>query len=521
MDFQQYYPTPPELAERLVKLIDNGKGLILEPSAGEGHLADAFIDYHRDYCGYSRKSKRNFHCIELSPERAAFLKQKGYTVIWDDFLTFKPLTPYNVIVMNPPFHDGAKHLLKAIKILAPSGEIACILNAETIKNPYTNERKDLIRQLEEMESYKVEYVENAFVDSENPTDVEIALIYAKKKAASTRCITFDGFKKSVVEEQDNEFQGVARHGEINGLVDNYRAEVQTALRLYDEIQAYNQISIRTPFNEVFKIEINHGNSRADIVRAINYNYWQHLLYSKELNRLLTNSAQSQYTSKLYEMSEFEFNERNILQLKMDLTQNLLGTIDDAIMKTWETFTSRFAYTDYSKNIHYYNGWITNKAYKINKKVIIPLDAFNHWDGSFEPLYGNVLGELSDIEKAMNYLDCGRTESADMEEKISQAAKCAVTRDIDTKYFTVTLYKKGTCHLTFKDLNLLKKFNLYCGKRFNWLPDGYGTKPYEDLSEAEKAIADSFEGRESYEETFKNQEFYLPTTQNSLLMLTAG
>ena len=94
-------------------------------------------------------------------------------------------------------------------------------------------------------------------------------------------------------------------------------------------------------------------------------------------------------------------------------------------------------------------------------------------------------------------------------------------DLDTKYFTVTLYKKGTCHLTFKDLNLLKKFNLYCGKRFNWLPDGYGTKPYEDLSDAEKAIADSFEGRESYEETFKNQEFYLPTNQNSLLMLTAG
>lgn len=518
MDFQQYYPTPPELAERLVKLISNGEGLILEPSAGQGHLADAYIACHRDY---GCKGKSSFHCIELSPERAAFLKSNGYTVVWDDFLTFNPLTPYNVIVMNPPFHDGAKHLLKALNILAPDGEIACIVNAETIRNPYTNERKDLIRRLEEMESYKVDFVENAFSNSENPTDVEVALIYAKKKAASTRCITFDGFKKSVVDE-NNEFQGVARHGEINGLIDNYRAEVQTALRLYDEIQAYNQVSIHTEFNEIFEIKIKRGNSRADIVRAINKNYWQYLLYSRELNRLLTNSAQNQYASKLHEMAEFEFNARNILQLKMDLTQNLLGTIDDAIIRTWETFTSRFAFTDYSKNIHYYNGWKTNKAYKVNKKVIIPLNAFGYWgDGEFTPMSGKACSELSDIEKAMNYLDNGRTEDSDMESKLKVAQEKGKKRDIDTKYFTVTLYKKGTCHLVFKDLNLLKKFNLYCGRKFNWLPDGYGTKAYKDLTDEEKAVADSFEGRESYEETYQNQEFYLPTNQPNILMLTAG
>ncbi|MBR6901368.1 MAG: DUF4942 domain-containing protein, partial [Synergistaceae bacterium] len=40
-----------------------------------------------------------------------------------------------------------------------------------------------------------------------------------------------------------------------------------------------------------------------------------------------------------------------------------------------------------------------------------------------------------------------------------------------------LYKKGTCHLKFKDMDLLKKFNIYCGKKSNMLPDDYGYAPY--------------------------------------------
>ena len=54
-----------------------------------------------------------------------------------------------------------------------------------------------------------------------------------------------------------------------------------------------------------------------------------------------------------------------------------------------------------------------------------------------------------------------------------------TENIDTKFFTVTFYKKGTCHLVFKDMELLKKFNLYAGRKLNFLPGDYGKKAYED------------------------------------------
>lgn len=68
-------------------------------------------------------------------------------------------------------------MLKALNILADGGEIACILNAKTIKNPYTSERKVLIQQLEKQDDYQSEFVQSAF----DGTDVEVALITSRKK----------------------------------------------------------------------------------------------------------------------------------------------------------------------------------------------------------------------------------------------------------------------------------------------------------------------------------------------------
>lgn len=512
MDYQ-FYPTPALLANFLVSRIQRPSPPILEPSAGTGNLIEAF---QKEHCRWANSySSRDFHCVELDAERAATLKGKEYAVIWDDFLTFNPLMPYHTIIMNPPFHDGVKHLLKALNILDDGGEIACLLNAETIKNPYTNERKALLQRLNEMEKYDVNYYQEAFDD----TDVEVALVYAKKKAANVRCATFETFKKSIVAEREQaNIQTVARFGELYALIDSYRAEVKAALNLYDEIINYNQLCVHTDFNEVFEIKVKgHGGGRTGIVKAINYNYWYRLLHSKELEQLLTADAQRQYASKLNEMENYEFNERNILQLKADLAKNLFGTIDVAIMKVWNNFTHQFS-TDNAANIHYYNGWRTNKAFKVNRKVIIPMYAFDYI-GERIDLY-KVSSELADIEKAMNYLDCGRTEAFDMAQVLQDARAQGQTRGIDTKFFKVDVFKKGTAHLTFKDEQLLKKFNLYCGRKLHWLPDDYGYKPYESLDDEERAVADSFEGRDSYRQTFNNRSFFL-ADNNYPLMLTSG
>jgi hypothetical protein len=58
--------------------------------------------------------------------------------------------------------------------------MVCILNAETIKNPFSEKRK-LVARIIEDNNATVEYIENAFIDAERKTKVEIALIHIKKE----------------------------------------------------------------------------------------------------------------------------------------------------------------------------------------------------------------------------------------------------------------------------------------------------------------------------------------------------
>ncbi|MBE6101503.1 MAG: DUF4942 domain-containing protein [Selenomonas ruminantium] len=535
VDLEQYYPTPPETAAKLISMIDRryvSDGInILEPSAGTGELIEAWMkvkkrNYDGDYHDF------NGHCIEINAKRAATLKGKGYKVVWDDFLTFNPIMRYTLVLMNPPFREGERHLLKALEVCEAGGQIACILNAETIRNPHTNAQKALAAKLEEQEECNIEYVTAAFSDAERKTDVEVALIHIKTKDTPEVCVTFENFKKQIFgRRQEEQASGaLARYGEINAIIDRYQAEVRAGLALYNEIQNYRAVSLEGTADQydkdaVFEIKINRvadegrNDDRANIIRKVNYKYWKILLYSKELSSLMTSAIQHEYSRNLTTMADYEFNERNILAMKEDLTRNLIHNVEVAIMDVWDEFTHRYSWGEYSKNIHYYNGWKTNKAFACNKKVILPLNAFSTISNDFRPVY-EASSKLSDIEKVMNYLDCGRTEDFKMYERLEQAQMTGENRGIDTKFFKVDLFRKGTCHLTFKDLDLLKKFNLYCGKKKNWLPDDYGRKPYSRLDDEERKIVDSFEGKASYEDTYRNQEFYLPQTSD-LLMLTTG
>lgn len=102
-DFQ-FFPTPSELAQKVVKMAEIKPGeSCLEPSAGRGGIAQYMP---------------NCDCIELNPENALYLKEHGFNVIHDDFLTFKPEKKYDVIVMNPPFNKGQSvaHVTKALEI---------------------------------------------------------------------------------------------------------------------------------------------------------------------------------------------------------------------------------------------------------------------------------------------------------------------------------------------------------------------------------------------------------------------
>ena len=111
------------------------------------------------------------------------LQGKGYRILADDFLTYKPMHSFDLILMNPPFSNGDEHLLHAWEIMQ-TGDICCLLNAETIKNPYTQKRK-LLKQIVEQNG-SVEYLGNCFRHADRKTAVDVAMVRLHKAEQDQR-----------------------------------------------------------------------------------------------------------------------------------------------------------------------------------------------------------------------------------------------------------------------------------------------------------------------------------------------
>ena len=96
---------------------------------------------------------------------------------------------FDLIIANFPFSNWVKHFLKAWSLLW-KWEIVCLLNAETLKNPFSEERK-LMKTIIKDNNWEVEYIENAFLDAERKTSVEVALITISKKQTEFDIAKFD------------------------------------------------------------------------------------------------------------------------------------------------------------------------------------------------------------------------------------------------------------------------------------------------------------------------------------------
>lgn len=120
----QFYPTPPEVADRLISLADIHDGaIVLEPSAGTWAILDAIERKGRWRLG-------KLFAIELDPIREEALKDKCDILYIEDFLDHT-LDWYSRIIMNPPFakSQDVKHILHAYSLLKEWGTIVSIASA--------------------------------------------------------------------------------------------------------------------------------------------------------------------------------------------------------------------------------------------------------------------------------------------------------------------------------------------------------------------------------------------------------
>lgn len=588
----QFYPTPPSIAEKMLAGLDMMYvRSVLEPSAGKGDLIDAIgrknlamyqydrtievdfceIDpYLRQICKYNFSEEKKHEIYEqheplqrrsysalsesekrehkrLDRELDLFRKTKVHCV-HDDFLTFRTYKHYDLILMNPPFASGDEHLLRAIQMQErQGGAIICLLNAETVRNPYTGIRIRLMAKLKEYDA-KIEYVEDAFSDAERRADVDVAIIRIHiPQPPQEESDIWQRMRKAVEEDDipDPELHALITGDYIEQAITLYRTEVAATMELVRQYKALvpymgrslkgNDSFDKMPILNLVVGDDNylHGFDLDKYMRTVRLKYWSALFSNEKFIGRLTSELRKKYHEQIDRMADYEFSAFNIKQVALEMQSQMTSGIEKAIMDLFEKLTYTHTYDpDFSSNKHYYNGWKTNKAWKIDKKCIIPTyGMFSWYKSSRETFYvSEAYNVISDIEKAFDYLDGGRTGEINLLSRLEGASAQGKTRNIECKYFKIDIFKKGTTHIKFypESMPLVDRLNIYASQKKGWLPPRYGKAKYKDMDKAEKAVVDSFHGdgadgsgEKAYTEVIANAAFYLAEPTQKLPALMAA
>lgn len=492
---------------------------------------------------YSRKlspaEAAEFRALERERE---YLGHLDLHIVHDDFRTFQSRKHYDLIAMNPPFEDGDTHLLKAMELQQNGGMIRCILNAETIRNPCTNRRRLLIRKLEELGA-KIEYVEEAFVEAERRTDVEAALISLSIPVPKRKSIIFDRLQRAAEmdEPMPSEMTDITVADFVGHIVTLFNVEIDAGLELIREYEAmrpyilehfeetaYNYPILTLSIGEPGRLDRGGAPRVNDYLRRVRTKYWAALFSNKEFMGKLTSKLREEYEKKVSAMADFDFTLFNIQQIIEQMNAEMGQGIQETIVALFDKLTEEHAwYPECAKNIHYYNGWKTNKVHKINSKVIIPtygiFSTYKWHKDTFEVYQAERI--ISDIEKVFDYLDGDETAVVNLHSVLLRACEAGQTKNIPCKHFVVTLYKKGTMHIKFRSQALVDRFNIYCCRHKNWLPPSYGRAAYKDMTEEERAVVDGFHGDGSvgageagYQMVMDRPAYYLAEPMRAIPMI---
>jgi hypothetical protein len=505
----------------MVSKIQNKKArTYLDPSAGKGDI----IEYLQEV--YKYKTER-LDAIEIDETLQAALRGKNINVIDSDFLQFAGADKYDVIIMNPPFVNGHEHLLKAIEIMY-CGEIICLLNAETLKNPHSHMRTRLTKELDRLHA-NIEYIQDAFLDAERKTKVEIVLVYIKieKQVEDDLFAGADNQATDTQEniETNNEIQTL---NNIKNMVDDFNRVVRVGTEtLVSYYQNYNHISKYIKItNEKGKDDTYYEDNVTltrimqdklnQFLREVRKSYWTDVLKLDDVKKRLTSEKSDLFYHQLQKYAYMDFTEHNIRTFILNIINGYEQTLIDAVIKQFDDFTRNYAWDEdlHNGNVHYFNGWKTNKAFFVNSKVILPWYNFIDYSGGWKVGWEDEK-KLRDIDLVMSYFDATNYYYS-ITNALNDGFSENQNRKILSTYFEISAFKKGTIHLTFRDEDIRRRFNITACKGKGWLPQDYGHKPYEQLPYEEQEIVKSFEDKKTYNENIGNCSFRISAPKNLLL-----
>lgn len=516
MDDLQFYPTPRLLANRAwAKFKNRDFSRVLEPSAGDGALIKTAP---KD--GWERRRFMIDAC-EIDIAKHPLIESNGSNVVGLDFLKFKAGAIYSHCIMNPPFAEGAKHVLHAWNILEDA-EIVAILNAETIRNPYSAERQMLVSLIEK--HGEVEFIKDAFngPDAIRKTDVEIALIWLEKRSESLEKDLIGDILDKLKTEKDVDIAYTEMHD--IALPESF---VENAVRAYDAaVLAVKEVIVaearanryRSILGQTFaEVRGEEGathdplhtskkwvkESFAKEVDDLKDRAWTGILTSTQVSSRLSSKAQKRLEAEFERIKKLEFTVENIYGFLCGLVEKQ-GDIQ--IQMACDVFDEITKY--HTDNTVYYMGWKSNDKHRTcgrrikTTRFVLPGFRTESWRYSLD---WDAEKLLTDFDRVFAMLD-GKTEPGF---GLMQAFRHCFNdlrngKRISTSYFDVRYYPgRGTVHFFPKSKALIDRLNRLVGRHRQWLPPEDARVPEEFWLQYDKAEKFDKDFHSALSKTYRN------------------
>lgn len=459
---RDFYPTPKEVISRMMMGEDVAGKVILEPSAGSGNIVEWLKE---------AGAKEVIAC-EINADLQKIVGKKC-RLIDDDFLKLRAedISHIDMIVMNPPFSQDAKHILHAYEI-APGGcRIISLCNSQTISCAYSTERKKL-KETIEYSGYD-ECLGSCFKTADRTTDVGVSLVKLYKPGQGED--EFSGY--FLTEEDEEELQegtpGIMPYNVIRDIVNRY----VMAVSKYDSvISAANEINSLTSLIGGSQIKFgayragrdNYSDISRDVFKKqLQKESWNFILGKLDMERYATSGVREQINKFVEQQVHVPFTMRNVYRMLNLIVQTHGQRMNRALEEAFDLICS-FS----SENSTAGEKWKTNSNYMINKKFIVPgiCDNDQRWPKPYVGISSRYnVEKMNDVDSALSYLTGSPTKSYDNKLGYSFFDRNHLPWGTwgTWGFFRVKGFKKGTMHFEFLDDKVWQEFNRRVAEIKGW------------------------------------------------------
>lgn len=435
-----FYPTPPEVAATMLDPLDLRGRVVVEPSAGSGNLAQACLE----------RGASEVLMVEPEPRLRAILAglQGDCRLIGNDWLqvTADQISHVDVICMNPPFSADEHHILHAWQV-APAGcEIVALSNWNTVSTDRWSSRasrelKTLIEQYGSSQN-----LGSVFADAERTTGCEIGLVRLTKPGSRPGADEFDGFFLGP-DDLEAQGEGIIPYRRSRDLVNRY----VEACRIFDE-QLAAGVRLQAAVGGIYKGELGIQVSLEGCVASRNRfrkelqkSFWQSVIAEMLPREMATSQLQGDINQFVEAQGQVPFTERNLFRMLQIIAGTTQQRIDRAVEAAFDELTRHT-----HENRWQVEGWKTNDGYLFNQKFIVPYLTEPDWSGGTVSMkWGGNRPKVQDLVKALCYITGRKYDEVEKPALGFERLEPGVWHDWG--FFEFKVFKKGTGHFRFKDL----------------------------------------------------------------------